>query len=195
MLANTVDFQPCNSKMLATHKVVVDSFRNLYPLNHNATAPKAVLVGRYQEDVYYGGNPWPICTLGCAEFLYDAAAQFDKAGQIVIDQYSLAFFQDLWPKAQKQTYKGYAVKKITSAMRTYADGFVSAVEVSIYMLLDDRDLTVADVSSSKRQYIRTVQQDNRRVNISIQADMVVCIFRNNGTTTSRTVSSILGRRI
>ena len=124
----SLDYQPCNSQILATHKVVVDSFRNLYPINENKTAPDAVLVGRYPEDTYYGGNPWPLCTLGCAELLYDAAAQFEKAGQIVIDQYSLAFFQDIYPDAEENTYDGSTMMDMTQAMRKYADGFVSAVE-------------------------------------------------------------------
>lgn len=49
-------YQPCNSKMLATHKVYVDAFRDLYPINENATAPAAVAVGRYPEDTYYTGR-------------------------------------------------------------------------------------------------------------------------------------------
>ena len=127
--ADMLDYQPCNSQILATHKVVVDSFRALYPINGNASAPDAVLVGRYPEDEYYGGNPWPLCTLGCAELLYDAAAQFEQAGQISVDQYSLAFFQDIYPRAQEAMYDGDAMMNITQAMRTYADGFVTAVEL------------------------------------------------------------------
>jgi glucoamylase len=115
--------------MLAHHKVVVDSFRDLYPINGNKTAPDAVLIGRYPEDIYYGGNPWPLCTLGCAELLYDAVAQFEKAGRIEVDQDSLPFFQDIYPQAQQAVYVGDAMSNITQAMTTYADGFVSAVEV------------------------------------------------------------------
>jgi glucoamylase len=129
--ANRADYQPCNSQILATHKVVVDAFREIYAINGNKTAPDAVLVGRYPEDSYYGGNPWPLCTLGCAEVLYDAVAQFEKAGEIAIDDTSLAFFQDIYPDAEATTYTGDAMSNITQAMTTYADGFVSAVEVSV----------------------------------------------------------------
>jgi glucoamylase len=51
-------FQPCSSKALANHKVVVDSFRPIYSINSGIPQGKAVAVGRYPEDVYYGGNPW-----------------------------------------------------------------------------------------------------------------------------------------
>ena len=83
--------QPCNSRTLAIHKVVVDSFRNLYPINENATAPAAVAVGRYPEDVYYDGNPWYITTLAAAEVLYDAVVQLRKNESLTIDETSLDF--------------------------------------------------------------------------------------------------------
>lgn len=51
-------FQPCSSKILASHKALVDSFRELYPLNAGLGPGRAAAVGRYPEDVYYGGNPW-----------------------------------------------------------------------------------------------------------------------------------------
>ena len=114
--------------MLATHKVFVDSFRTLYPLNKNATAPNAVLVGRYPEDTYYGGNPWPICTLGAAEFLYDAVHQLNRSGSLTVDNTSLAFFKDLSPGIKVGNYSGSMLTGILSNMTTYADGFVAAVQ-------------------------------------------------------------------
>lgn len=127
------DVQPCNSKMLATHKTLVDSFRNLWPINHNATAPNAALVGRYPEDTYYDGGAWPLCTFACAEMLYDAVAQFQKAGALVIDNVSLPFFQDLSPDAALGKYTGGAMDQVLANVTKYADGFVSAVEVHIHI--------------------------------------------------------------
>lgn len=119
---NVGPLQPCNSKTLATHKTVVDSFRNLYPINDNATAPNAVAVGRYPEDVYYGGNPWYITTLACAEVLYDAAAQFRKLGNITVDNTSLAFFQDIYPDAKIGNYSDRAsLANYTNAMIKYVE--------------------------------------------------------------------------
>lgn len=122
--------QPCNSKVLATHKVLVDSFRSIYPINANKTAGKAAAVGRYPEDVYYGGNPWYLCTLAAAEVLYDAVAQFKTQRQITVDAISLAFFKDLYPSVSKKTYKASSAgfNAMTSAMEQYADGFVSIVQ-------------------------------------------------------------------
>lgn len=128
---DTPDFQPCNSKILSTHKVVVDSFRDLYPINDNKTAPAAVAVGRYPEDNYFDGNPWYLCTLACAEVLYDAAAQLTSIGSLTIDDISLDFFLDIYPNATEQTYTGDALTPIISALKTYADGFVEVVETYI----------------------------------------------------------------
>jgi len=119
--------QPCNSRILSSHKVWVDSFRNLYPINDNATAPAAVLVGRYGEDVYFSGNPWYITTLAAAELLYDAAAQFSKQGSVTIDETSLPFWQDIYPDAQEGTVTE-SVNSLVTAMTDYADGFVSLVQ-------------------------------------------------------------------
>ena len=120
--------QPCNSRTLATHKVLVDSFRNLYPINDNATAPAAVAVGRYPEDTYYAGNPWYITTLACAEVLYDAAAQFKANGTLTVDNTSLPFFTDIYSDAKIGNYSDNDMNNYTDAMLNYADGFVSIVE-------------------------------------------------------------------
>jgi glucoamylase len=49
-------FQPCSDRALINHKTVVDSFRKIYAVNANASSGQAAAVGRYAEDVYYGGN-------------------------------------------------------------------------------------------------------------------------------------------
>lgn len=120
--------QPCNNKVLATHKVWVDSFRNLYPINDNATAPAAVLTGRYPEDTYYDGNPWFITTLAAAEVLYDAVAQMKKIGSYQVDSINLAFFQDLMPNITTGNYSGSQLTAVANAVTTYADGFVELVQ-------------------------------------------------------------------
>lgn len=52
------NFQPCSGRALVNHKVVTDSFRNLYGINSGIPEGSAVAVGRYSEDVYQGGHPW-----------------------------------------------------------------------------------------------------------------------------------------
>jgi glucoamylase len=57
---DSLAFQPCSSRGLASFKVYVDSFRNasLYPINDGIATDSGIALGRYTEDVYYGGNPW-----------------------------------------------------------------------------------------------------------------------------------------
>ncbi|KAJ6035928.1 hypothetical protein N7540_000207 [Penicillium herquei] len=123
-------FQPCSSRALANHKVLVDSFRDLYTINDDAAEGTACAIGRYPEDTYYNGNPWFLCTLAAAELLYDAVYQWDNNGEIVIDSTSLSFFTDLYSSAATGTYSSSSSEytSIVDAVKTYADGFVSIVQ-------------------------------------------------------------------
>jgi glucoamylase len=123
-------FQPCSANALANHKSVVDSFRNgLYDINEN-TKTRAIAIGRYVEDIYYTGNPWYLCTLAAAEQLYDALYQWNKQGAIDITPTSLAFFQDFDSSVMTGTYpsSSSAYSSLMTAIRTYADGFLSIVQ-------------------------------------------------------------------
>lgn len=126
---DAASLQPCNSRILATHKAWVDSFRDIYPVNNNNSAPEPALCGRYPEDVYYDGNPWYLTTLAAAEILYDAAAQFSVAGEITVDNVSLPFWQDLVPDVEEDTYTDYVnVSTLLTAMTDYADSFIALVQ-------------------------------------------------------------------
>ncbi|OHF01446.1 glycosyl hydrolase family 15 [Colletotrichum orchidophilum] len=135
--------QPCHSKSLSNFKVWVDSFRNakLYPINEGIAQGKGVALGRYIEDIYFDGNPWQdfrasglyLITLGAAEFLYDAVAQWNAHGQIKIDATSLPFFKELYPTAKETIYQknsntstDYA--SVIKAVNAYADSFVEVAQ-------------------------------------------------------------------
>lgn len=121
-----VTFQPCSARALANHKAVTDSFRSIYDVNSGIPQGDALAVGRYQEDVYQGGNPWYLCTLAAAEQLYDALYQWDRIGSLSITETSLPFFKDLYPSAEVGDYESSSAiyKDITTAVRTYADGYI-----------------------------------------------------------------------
>lgn len=127
-------FQPCHSQSLASFKYFVDTFRNpsLYPINAGLPNTSGVALGRYPEDTYYSGNPWYLITLGAAEFLYDAIAQWTAAKSITVDSTSLSFFQDLLPSIKVGTYKQCKktdpFRKILTAAAHYADSFVSVAQ-------------------------------------------------------------------
>ncbi|KAL8910751.1 MAG: hypothetical protein Q9171_003997 [Xanthocarpia ochracea] len=144
-------FQPCSSRALANHKAVTDSFRSLYAVNSDRAQGAAVAVGRYTEDVYFGGNPWCVDmseALPAAKLyqLYDAVYQINRTGFLLIDATSLPFFQDLDPSVAIGSYPASSevYANITSAIRKYADGYVSVVQ----------EYTPADGSLAE-QYSRT----------------------------------------
>lgn len=57
--------QPCHSRSLANFKVFIDSFRSstVTPINDGIPVNQGIAVGRYPEDVYFGGNPWLVSLL------------------------------------------------------------------------------------------------------------------------------------
>ncbi|KAI2473404.1 carbohydrate-binding module family 20 protein [Annulohypoxylon bovei var. microspora] len=122
-------FQPCSDRALASHKVVVDSFRSIYTLNLGIGSGSAVAVGRYPEDSYYNGNPWYLNTLAAAEQLYDALYVWQTTGSITVTSTSLAFFQSLVSGVSAGTYASSSATytSIYNAVYTYADGFVNVV--------------------------------------------------------------------
>ncbi|KAM0752913.1 glucoamylase [Meredithblackwellia eburnea MCA 4105] len=123
-------FQPCSDRALANHLAVVDSFRDIYPINDGISRSAAVAVGRYKEDVYFDGQPWYLITLAAAEQLYDALWTWDHAGHLNITEVSLPFFKRQYPAAAVGMYssKSAAYKEITQNLRNYADGFFAVVQ-------------------------------------------------------------------
>ncbi|ORY64006.1 glycoside hydrolase family 15 protein [Pseudomassariella vexata] len=126
---DAASFQPCSDRALASHKVVVDSFRSIYTINSGIAAGSAVAVGRYPEDTYYNGNPWYLNTLAAAEQLYDALYVWNQQGSIEVTSTSLAFFQALSSGTATGTYASGSSTYTTlyNAVSTYAEGFVNTV--------------------------------------------------------------------
>ncbi|KAJ5637333.1 Glycoside hydrolasefamily 13 [Penicillium lividum] len=123
-------FQPCSARALSNHKLVVDSFRSIYAVNSGTSAGSAVAIGCYAEDTYQGENPWYLATLAAAEQLYDALYQWNKQGSLLITQTSLPFFQALVSSSAIGNYSSSSstYSALTSAVKTYADEFVSIVQ-------------------------------------------------------------------
>ncbi|KAI1189028.1 family 15 glycosyl hydrolase [Nemania serpens] len=122
-------FQPCSDRALASHKVLVDSFRSIYNINAGFPVSAAVGVGRYPEDVYYNGNPWYLNTLAAAEQLYDALYVWQTTRSITVTSTSLAFFKALVPSVTAGTYASTSstYTAIYNAVFLYAEGFVDKV--------------------------------------------------------------------
>lgn len=126
---NAATFQPCSDRALANHKAVTDYFRG-WPINSGVRAGSAVAVGRYIEDVYYGGNAWYLLTLAAAEQLYDSLAVWCDQGSVNVTRTSLAFFSDLVPNIKEGTHKegSETYASILQSVMPYADGYVEIVK-------------------------------------------------------------------
>ena len=125
-------FQPCSDVALSNHKAVVDSFR-FYPINKGIPVGTAIAIGRYAEDVYYGGNPWFLTTLAAAEQLYDALYVWTREGSITVTLNSLSFFRDLAPSVDIGVYSTATptFKQLHEAVFNYADGFLNIVRTYV----------------------------------------------------------------
>lgn len=119
----------CSDRVLATHKVVTDSFRSVYSINSGIPEGTAAAVGRYPEDSYQGGNPWYLNTLAAAEVLYDALYTWNKQGSITVTSVSLSFFKDFLSSVTAGTYASSTSTYSTlyNAISTYADGYMNVV--------------------------------------------------------------------
>ncbi|KAF8133705.1 glycoside hydrolase family 15 protein [Boletus edulis] len=112
-------FQPCSDKALSNLKTYVDSFRNIYSVNSGIIANAAVATGRYQEDVYQGGNSH--------EQLYDALIVWNKQGCLTITSTSLGFFQQFNTSLTIGTYTASSstFTSLMSGIKNFADGFIA----------------------------------------------------------------------
>lgn len=147
-------FQPCSEKALANHKIVTDSFREIFPMNKDVPAHKAVAVGRYPEDEYMGGNPWYLSNFAAAEQIYDALAQWKRQGKIVITEVSYPFWQVHNSTAQLGTFESYTqdFKNMIEMIGSYAENFM---EVARKFTPSDGSLTEQfDKNNGKPQSAR-----------------------------------------
>ncbi|PGH08481.1 hypothetical protein AJ79_05970 [Helicocarpus griseus UAMH5409] len=167
-------FQPCSAKSLANHKAVTDSFRSIYTVNSGIPAGSAVAVGRYPEDVYFGGNPWYLSTFAAAEQLYDAIYQWLRIGSITITDVSLPFFKDIYSPAAvgTHTFSDPAFISIIEATRNYADGYMAIAQkytpesgalAEQYSRNDGAPLSAVDLTWSYASFLTAIARRNSSV--------------------------------
>ncbi|PPQ92630.1 hypothetical protein CVT25_007709 [Psilocybe cyanescens] len=126
---DSVTFQPCSDKALASLKVYVDSFRSIYSINSGAASNAAVATGRYPEDSYFGGNPWYLTTAAVAEQLYDALIVWKKQGSLNVTSVSLPFFQQFSSSVAVGTYASTTTTftTLTTSVQNFAEGTLAVI--------------------------------------------------------------------
>lgn len=88
---------PTSDRIQATAVQVINSFKNLYPIN-TQHPDLGTAIGRYPEDQYTGtgtgqGNAWVLATAAIAEVYYKSALRYRQQSKIPVTNNNLAFFQ------------------------------------------------------------------------------------------------------
>jgi glucoamylase len=80
-----------DDRVQATVAVLEHLFRRSYPIN--ARADVGLGYGRYQGDIYYGGNPWFLITAYYAEFYYRLARKLEEGQSLAVTKRNLDFLR------------------------------------------------------------------------------------------------------
>lgn len=99
---------PGTDKVQSSVSVLINSFKSYAPFTINpaddAKNIPGLLVGRYLNDVYNGGNssqpgggnPWILCTCSLAEIFYRAAEMHAKRGMVNLTDLNVGFFNNAY---------------------------------------------------------------------------------------------------
>lgn len=79
-----------NDRVLATAYRLIQTCRKNYAINRDELP--GTVIGRYDEDVYFGGNPWVLTTAALGELYFRSAAVFAKKGEIRVTAENANFF-------------------------------------------------------------------------------------------------------
>ncbi|MEZ0391630.1 MAG: glycoside hydrolase family 15 protein [Pseudobdellovibrionaceae bacterium] len=90
------DFSLRDDRVLATASQLELVFQKIYRLNADSLASPATVVpaiGRYSDDVYFGGNPWYLATAAFAELHDRLAHSLGEDSRFQITSFNLPFFR------------------------------------------------------------------------------------------------------
>jgi glucoamylase len=133
--ADAAAFSVTDKRVLATAEAIKNRFKSEYAINGRANEP-GVAIGRYPEDNYFGGNPWPLLTAAFAQLDYMAGTEYLRAGSLTVDAEDLSFFQDLLadPADKSALRGGLTLKKgdplfakLVAGLKTDGDSFLAEV--------------------------------------------------------------------
>jgi glucoamylase len=106
-----------NPWTIATAGHIKKTFEQAYKINQNGDV--GALVGRYPEDRYFGGNPWPVTTMALAEYFYRLVGVAREVGEVEVTEANMNFINAALSRAGHQH-----LKKSQKILR--GDGFFEA---------------------------------------------------------------------
>jgi glucoamylase len=87
------EYSVLDSWVLSTAEKLRKKFSKIYPINQRGYP--GTLMGRYPEDKYFGGNPWPIATLAMAELHFRLALALTRNVEFSVDQLNKNFLNQV----------------------------------------------------------------------------------------------------
>ncbi|ORZ38793.1 Six-hairpin glycosidase-like protein [Catenaria anguillulae PL171] len=130
-------YAPDNERVLATMLSLKRAHRATFAINARYRPDLPPAIGRYTEDVYYGGNPWFLTTIAAAELHYRTVTRAARRGSIAVSQVSLPFYQDLLagseftPQAGNFARGSQEFNAITRGLVRMGDLFLERVRVHL----------------------------------------------------------------
>ncbi|MDZ4660398.1 MAG: glycoside hydrolase family 15 protein [Pseudomonadota bacterium] len=85
-----------DSRLLATANALEQVFAKEYSVQG---------IGRFTDDVYFGGNPWYLTTAAFAEFYYRVANSIVTQGGIMVSKNNIAFLRAVFPTPTADSLK------------------------------------------------------------------------------------------
>ncbi|MGZ3702422.1 MAG: glycoside hydrolase family 15 protein [Bdellovibrionota bacterium] len=119
-----------SDRLLATAHALETSFAAAYRLNQGAAG--AVAIGRFTDDVYYGGNPWYLTTAAFAELHYEVARAVTERG-ITVTRNNWAFLSSALPSKERLKIGEHVAgsselgQALAKALMLKGDGFLGLI--------------------------------------------------------------------
>ncbi|MFZ5616450.1 MAG: glycoside hydrolase family 15 protein [Pseudomonadota bacterium] len=96
-------FSLLDDRILASAVKAEDLFARLYRVNRDRAPDEGVLIGRYEGDSYFGGNPWSFITLEFAEAYYRLSSLLNVAPSLPVTPLNREFFSRAAARAGLKT--------------------------------------------------------------------------------------------
>lgn len=121
-----------DDRLMATSNALEQIFTKEYLINSNLDTPA---IGRFTDDVYFGGNPWYLTTAGFAELYYRIANSIAKAKGLTVTKNNIHFLRAILPKSEREELQsGKRIqpesdlgRKLIVKLTKKGDGFLTTI--------------------------------------------------------------------
>lgn len=122
-------------RMLSTATAIENVFARIYAINRQGGAGNAI--GRYEEDYYYGGNPWFLTTAAYAELHYRVAIALSRLTSYKVTPRSREFFASTLPQSEQgRVESGTDIAadaalraRLVASLKEKGDGFLRRIRL------------------------------------------------------------------